>query len=43
MNSTQIELFFCLINDIFGRKLVSKIVRKITFGKINLKEDQDEN
>lgn len=32
-----------LINDIFGRKLVYKIVRKITFGKINLKEDQDEN
>lgn len=29
-----------LINSIFGRKLIAKIVRKITFGKIKLKEDE---
>ncbi len=28
-----------LINNIFGKKLIAKIVRKITFGKVNLKED----
>lgn len=28
-----------LLKEVFGKKMIAKIVRKLTFGKINLKED----